>query len=509
MIKLLDTRTRAGIFFRYALLSGLSAIIGCDTAERAKRDVTTHVENWQREQAFFSRQGQPLRVATARSETIESESRSGCESPTEGAADTRGRLQALIEEALANSPRVQAAIAEVRAKLERIPQATSWPDPTVGNVVYPESLSDANAEKYYMLTVEQMIPWPAKLHGAGAVAAAELRMALAELTEMRLGLIADVERAYWGAYLMDRYLELTAENQRLLNEMERVVLSQYEVGRVPQQDVLRVQTSRARLRDDEQRYRNQRIAATAAVNQLCDAVPERPLPPTTPLNATTAPLAVDALLPLAEARNPSLARLTEKIERDRELVRLADLNYLPDVMLGVEWEYMRSRPAVKPPPDPETGMIPEGGMEGRGDMWAIMLRMNLPIWFPRIEAARREARQNLLRSQHELRAERNMLGFRLYDAWSRFEARRRSLELLRDTLIPQARQTYDVTLAAYQAGTSGFIDVIEAWRDRLDFELMLHRETVDLLMAWSELEREAGLELVRTQAQAATAVQEE
>jgi outer membrane protein TolC len=64
-------------------------------------------------------------------------------------------------------------------------------------------------------------------------------------------------------------------------------------------------------------------------------------------------------------------------------------------------------------------------------------------------------------------------------------------------LIPQCRQTYEVSLTAYQAGRSEFLTVIDNWRRLLDFELMLHRETADLETTLSELQREVGLQLIR------------
>jgi hypothetical protein len=52
-------------------------------------------------------------------------------------------------------------------------------------------------------------------------------------------------------------------------------------------------------------------------------------------------------------------------------------------------------------------------------------------------------------------------------------------------------------LTAYQAGKSDFLTVIDNWRRLLDFELMLHREVAGLETAFSQLQREVGLQLVR------------
>jgi outer membrane protein TolC len=134
--------------------------------------------------------------------------------------------------------------------------------------------------------------------------------------------------------------------------------------------------------------------------------------------------------------------------------------------------------------------------EEGADNWAISLQFNVPIWTGRIEAARREARKDLLRSMHERQAARNRVFFDVADAIARVRTHEFSAALLRSTLIPQARQTYELTLTGYQAGTSDFLDLIESWRRWLDFELMLHRELAELEISFSDLQREIGAEIV-------------
>jgi outer membrane protein TolC len=178
---------------------------------------------------------------------------------------------------------------------------------------------------------------------------------------------------------------------------------------------------------------------------------------------------------------------------------LAELAYWPDVNLGVEWTYTEPRDPFIPPVNPETGQRPPYSTKSdRGDdNWALTFQMNLPIWFERIEAAKREARRRLLQTEHEQRAARNMIAFRIHDAWVRAQTHEDTIRLLKSTLIPQARQAYEVSLAGYQAGRTGFLTVIENWRIWLEFDLMLHREIAQLETAVAELQREVGLQLIR------------
>lgn len=408
-------------------------------------------------------------------------------------------LQAHILEALERNPSVKAAVEDTQAKLERIPQVTSLPDPLLQAIVRPEPIQTAAGDAYFTLGISQKIPLPARLDRAGRIAAAEVRMAIERLNAARLGVIADVERAYFRLYLADRSIELTQAHRQSLEDLERVVAAQYRVGKVEQQDLLRIQTEISKLRDDESRLGRRRASAAAALNQVLDYPPSRELPTTTPITPQAFDTDLQQLTALAAEHNPELAILAHQAERNREEIELARLAYWPDPTIGFEWNYLEPRDAFRPPINPQTGMRPAVSRksEAGDDNWALMLQVNVPIWFDRLEAAKREARHKLQKTQHQKHAAFNMIAFRIFDAWVRVQTQQDTITLLESTLIPQARQTYEVSLTAYQAGKTSFLTVIDNWRRLLDFELMVHREMAELETAFSELQRQVGLQLIR------------
>jgi len=471
----------------------LAVIIGtgCATYTRTQEDVERTVQAWERRRA-------PVRPASTQPAPV-AENEPVSDDHNDATTVSPRLVDVYIREALSHNPEIQAAIADARAKLQRIPQVTSLPDPILRSIVRPEPIQTAAGDVFFTLGVSQTIPLLAKLERAGNMAAAETRMALEQLNTKRVRLIADVERAYWQIYRLDRYLEIARENRRLLEDIERVVATQYRVGKVPQQDLLRTQTELAKLRDDENRFAVQRAAAVAALNQLTDRPSDRAVPQTQPVDVPRIESDVDYLVAIASDHSPELASLREQIARDEERVELSMLGYWPDVTIGFEWNLLSGRDPFLPRVNPDTGMRPRINRKSDvgDDNWAILLQVNVPIWSQRIEAAKREARQRLLASQNELRSAENLIAFRIFDVWSRLEAQRHTLRVLEAELIPQAEQTYAVTLTAYQAGESDFLTLIDNWRRWLDFELMRHRETVDLETAFADLQREVGLRLLR------------
>lgn len=474
------------------LLVGAVASIfltGCATFDTTQRDVESAAREWHRPRARLHTRSSPQLKQPAARVVVEA---------PESTIQPRP-VDVLTREALQRNPGIQSAMADARAKLQRIPQVTSLPDPVIRAIVRPEPIQTAAGDMYFTLGVSQTFPLLTKLERAGNIAAAETRVALEQLDAKRVQLISDVERAYWQVYRLDRFLEITRENRRVLDDLEGVVQTQYQVGKVPQQDLLRVQTELAKLRDDENRFELRRTAAVAALNQLRDRPPTLAVSSTKPVDAPAVAVDVEELVALASDHNPTLAGLQERIRQNREQIELANLGYWPDVTLGFDWNYVEGRAPFIPPVNPMTGMRPpiNRKSEAGDDNWAIMLQMNIPIWSQRVEAAKREARQRLYATQGELHDTENMIAFRIFEAWSRVEAQQDTLRVLKSELIPQSQQTYEVTLTAYQAGETDFVTLIDNWRRWLDFELMRHRETVDLETAFADLQREVGIQLIR------------
>lgn len=406
-------------------------------------------------------------------------------------------LAQFILTALQRNSSILAAISSVESQLERIPQVTSLDDPMMRLVTRPEPIQTAAGDIVFTLAVSQKLPLPAKLNLRGQVAAAELRDAIERLNAQRLRVIADVERAYYRIYVADRAIEITNQNIALLRELESIIETQYEVGKAEQQDLLRVQTELSDLESAKTRYQGQRISAVAAINHLLDRTTTEPVPTLPRLKPSTIGIRVDELIAIAEVHNPELGAFEHRIERDRKSIKLANLSYVPDLTLGVEWNRGVGRTPFTPRVNPQTGIRPQfndASSEG-DDNWALTVGFNLPIWAQRNEAARREARKRLQQTLHEKQATRNLITFRIHDAWARAETLRDTIDLLDKTIIPQAQQTYEVSLPSYQGGTTDFLTVIENWRKLLSFELMYHREVAALETAFAELQREVGASL--------------
>ena len=100
----------------------------------------------------------------------------------------------------------------------------------------------------------------------------------------------------------------------------------------------------------------------------------------------------------------------------------------------------------------------------------ISLRINARA--ERLQATGREARAREFAVEAELKT-----------ALFAYREGERKLQLYGGTLLPKARHALEATEAAYRAGTSGFMDLVDSQRTLLEFELARERAAADRAIA--------------------------
>ena len=410
---------------------------------------------------------------------------------------TLERLRDFIVLALERNPDIKASEETARSMVERIRQVTALPDPFLKMKILPEPVRTAEGDNFFILGVSQKLPVPEKLDRAGRVALAETRIALQRWQAIRLRVIADVKRAYFQLYVVDRSLDVTQANQDLLRSLIDVARSQVAVGRRSQDDVLRAQVELSNLEAELIMLRQRRVTTVARLNDVLDRHPQSEIETPDEFHLRDVDLAVDQLIEKAVDANPDLNRVKHQIERDRESLKLAKLAYWPDFAIGFEWMQMDPRGAFKAPRNPATGQRPVTPQlsEDGSDNWAITFGFSLPIWYDKIKGGIEEATRRLGSSRAQYRSTANRVEFAITDALARVESQQTLARLFRDTIIPQAEQTYRVSQASYTAGTSDFLYVIDNWRKWLVFTIQYYRSLGELERSVADLEQTIGLSL--------------
>jgi len=388
-------------------------------------------------------------------------------------------LEDYVHLALERNPKIRARIRELEALGLRVPQVTSLNDPML-SIVPPTGnmIQTAAGEMDGAVGLSQGIPLPAKLRARGRIAEQVVRVALENLRSERLAVVSDVKQAYFAYYLALVSIDVTNENLQLLVRLRSVAEAKYSAGTAPQQDLLRAEVELYNVSNELITLEQERQTAVARLNVLMDRDVLAGIPPP----AATAPLSIDsrieALLAQAVDGNPGLAAWREQTKADLEAVRLAKLQYYPDFNLGALFTFISSG-----------GISPVANGQ---DAFSLNLGLTLPVWLEKIRAGILERNARVLASAERYKGARNDVFFAIQDLFVRVDAAYRSAVLLRDGILPRARQTVDVSESGYQAGEVDFTTLIDNWQRLLDLTLTYHRALSRLEQEVAELEQVLG-----------------
>ncbi|GAB4107978.1 MAG: TolC family protein [Phycisphaeraceae bacterium] len=382
--------------------------------------------------------------------------------------------------ALNNHPAIKAAEQRVARLRQQIPQVTSLDDPMLQVTPVGDMAETASGQVGLMSGVSQKLPYPGKLKTRGRIVQQEVAVAERELKKTRIETAAQVRRAYWSYYYASRAVRVTRESRRLLDQFRQVAEAEYRAGRRSQPDVLRASVELGNVDAELAVLEQRKSTARSMLNRLLD----RPIDASLPEPALSSPVqfdeSVDAILTWAAERNPDILKWYDRIEQARQRLALAKLNRRPDLTVSATYNVVDSG-----------GLSPVANGD---DQWWLGFGINLPIWSAKLDAAEREAFRSLSESVARLGDERNRVAFQVQDAYLRVKAQWDVMVLLKDQVVPQARQTVEASSSGYRAGAVDFLTLVDNWRKQLSFELLYHRATADMQQALADLALAAGVE---------------
>ncbi len=385
-----------------------------------------------------------------------------------------GDLTDMLRFALEHNPEMRAAHAHWSALAERIEQAETLPDPTVTFGEFLEELETRAGPQRRRLGLSQSFPWPGTLAARARVAERRAHAAWYALDAKRLAIVEDVTRAYHEYAFGGRELEIRRELLELLSGLEPLVQGRVRTGG-PQAQLLRLQVEIGALEDVVASV-DARLPVLAA--RLADAlgVPSSAGLLDPPKLAVPSDIVVDleALRARLHDRNPALHALDAEWSAARAAEELADLRGSPNFTVGVD--YLDTGAAINP-----------GTPDSGDDPLLLRVGMTIPIWRSSVAAGRREARLSSAAAHERVADAESRLATELAAAAFAVEDALRRVELYRGALVPRARSSLSLTAASYRAGTSTVVDLLDAERVVLEFELSSWRACRDAFVGAARL----------------------
>lgn len=395
-------------------------------------------------------------------------------------------LRQVVDTAVKNNPAVIESQKRWEEKQARIPLAKAWANPQLG--IMKDDIPTGTLNPFDAMMTEytfsQDIMNPAKLKAMGKMAGSDAEMAKADYQDKQMEVYTTAQTAYYDLLYANKALEIGKANQELMGQLVQIAQVNYSTGMVPLQDTLRAQTEFSKMTTDLLSMASMAAVAKAKVNTVLGRKADIPFTVKEEFSATPPNFDLSKLQTDAAGGKPAVLSMERQVDMAKNGVELAKKQQLPDFQFSIGYK------------DRKQTM-----MDTQPDTWKMEFMVMLPIWQSKNKAEMKSAEANLDAAQASLDNMQNMTGLDLQMALIEAQSAWRQINLYKNTIVPQAEQTYQAGVVSYTNGKVDFMAVLDSLNALRNVRLDYYKARVDYEKAAANLEKAVGKPLFTSGAQ--------
>lgn len=395
-------------------------------------------------------------------------------------------LKQVVDAAMKNNPTVVESQKRWEEKEGRIILSAAQPNPKfeimkddVAN--NPFNLGSAMMTEY---TLTQEIMNPAKLKAMEKMASSDALMAKANYQDKQLEAYNAGKNAYYDLLYASKALEIGKENQQLMGQLVQIAQVNYSTGMVSLQDTLRAQTEFSKMTTDLLSMASMEAVAKAKLNTVMGRPADRTFSVKEEFTAPPPNFDLGNLSKMASESKPAVIGMQRQVEMAQNGVELAKKQQLPDYEFQLGYKDRK-----------------QTEMESQPSTWKVGFMVMLPIWQDKNKAEIKTANANLEATQASLTNMRNMTALDVQMALTEAQSAWRKIDLYKNTIIPQAEQTYQAGVVGYTNGKVDFMAVLDSLNALRNAKLDYYKARIDYEKAAANLEKAVGKPLFNAAAQ--------
>jgi outer membrane protein TolC len=386
-------------------------------------------------------------------------------------------LKEIVDTAVKNNPAVIESQKRWEEKEARIPLAKAWANPQFGIMKddIPKSTLNPFDAMMTEYTFTQDIMNPSKLKAMGKMAGSDAAMTKANYQDKQMEAYAAAKTAYYDLLYADKALEIGKENQQLMGQLVQIAQVNYSTGMVPLQDTLRAQTEFSKMTTDLLSMASMAAVAKAKVNTVIGRKADTHFTVKEEFSAPPPDFDLTSLQTEAQAGKPAVVGMERQVEMAKNGVELAKKQQLPDYQFSIGYK------------DRKQTM-----MDTTPDTWKMEVMVMLPIWQGKNKAETKSAAASLEAAQASLATMQSMTELDLQMALTEAQSAWRQIDLYKNTVIPQAEQTYQAGVVSYTNGKVDFMAVLDSLNALRNVRLDYYKARVNYEKAVADLEKAVG-----------------
>jgi len=359
----------------------------------------------------------------------------------------------VVDLAIGANPRLQSAQARWSSADHAILPAFAPADPTFTffNADSPANGFSRPASQSFQ--VSQPLGFPGKGYLQGRSAGRSADIARLAYEAIRRDVRAEAQTAFYQLLLDQTLGDVVFDDLATLKRVLEVTQVGYSTGRVTQLDFISAEFELASTEQQRRELEVARATDRANLNRLLDRSPEEPLEIQGTLDVSPLNARVEQLVEAAGRCRQEILQAALTLQNNEDALTLAKLEYAPDFTLGYVFNHYEYPSAAPNNHDLHT--------------YGVSVGINLPLffWVKQREDVER-ARADLAAARSDMGAIGTETATQVSTLFWQAELSYRTALLYRDTLVPLARQGFEVALVAYQGGKVDFVALNNALRQR-------------------------------------------
>jgi cobalt-zinc-cadmium efflux system outer membrane protein len=391
-------------------------------------------------------------------------------------------LESLEAFALSNNPALRRMQEEAAAAWAKTGYAAKLPDPTISSMFFIPPMNFEPDRQVAELQVMQMIPWLSRLDAEAQRAHVEALAAEQLYRAERLRVLGELRIAWYRLYVLGKQVSTTEADKAQLRSLIESAGARIATGDAQPGDVLMATLELSNLEEQQIGYRQQIVATSAEINRLIGRDARVPVGTPLALQAELPSWNHDLLREVAFQMQPELEAARLQTAATRWGIEVARLRRRPELTVSGGWMPMDA-----------PGMV----MPGAGaDSWTLGVSASIPIWHRQYDAMVTEASRQHFAAHASEDEVAQRIDALLRDLWEQAVASRKTVELYEQSILPQARQTYEANLQSLANNTVPFERVIRDYRTLLNLELGYHRALGQLATTVARIRQTVGVDLL-------------
>lgn len=385
-------------------------------------------------------------------------------------------IDSLIQRAFDNNPQLKALQLEYEAALQKGPQVSQLPDPTIGlgvPVLRPETRLGAQV---LTVSASQMFPWFGTLDAKENVVITMAKTKYERIAAERLELIFQIKNAYYNLYLLKEKQQILRKHVRIFETLERVTLAKVESGKSIASDVLTVRIKIEEFKKQIEVLEKQKQTFNALLIEATNGSYNDTIFITEALQDTAAlQFNLEGYRQKIQSFHPLIAQMNWKIETSRKELELNALSGKSSFGFGLDYSLVNARTDAFPVNNGRDILMPK-------------VMVSIPINRKKYTAKNEEERLK----QDAFEMQKDQLTNRMISMIQAYQAEYETALLLKELAEKQmniSNRAYDILLAEYSSKGTRFDELMKLQNDKIDYELEIIKAKVQTHSAKIKVDR--------------------